>query len=87
MNTAELRLVYEINTRVWLKELSVKYAARIDLSNIPEAELDEVAGYGFDAVWLMGVWQRSAQGREIARAHSGLQQAFRKILPDLQSIQ
>ena len=60
--------VYEINTWVWLFELSRKDGKNISLSSIPAAEWDAIAAYGFDAVWLMGVWERSPAGIEIGRA-------------------
>ena len=51
--------VYEINTWVWLSELSRKYRTKIGLSSVPPAEWEAIAAYGFDAVWLMGAWERS----------------------------
>ena len=38
-----------------------------------------------DAVWLMGVWQRSPAGLEIARADEGLMAGMRAALPDLRA--
>ncbi len=55
----------EINTIVWLHELSETYQKRIRLSDIPEEELLRFAETGFDSVWLMGIWKRSPLGREI----------------------
>ena len=54
--------LYEINTWVWLSELSVKAGTRIDLGSVPEAEWDAIARFGFDGVWFMGVWERSPAG-------------------------
>ena len=36
-----------------------------------------------DAVWLMGVWQRSPAGLAIARGNPQLMASFRQALPDL----
>jgi hypothetical protein len=47
--------IYEINTAVWLG------GRRLD-----EVDWDEIPAV--DAVWLMGVWERSPAGREIALA-------------------
>src|SRR5262249_58113043 len=44
---------------------------------------DEVALPGVDAVWLMGVWERSAAGLQIAQTDGGLQRSFQEALPDL----
>ena len=74
--------VYEINTWVWLSELSQKYGKAVDLSNVPAAEWESIADYGFDAVWLMGVWERSPAGIRIANQNGGMLADFRKALPD-----
>ena len=75
-------VVYEINAWVWLRELSEAAGAAVTLATVPEAELDRIAALGFDGVWLMGVWRRSAGGRCVAREHAGLQEEFRRALPD-----
>jgi Alpha amylase, catalytic domain len=74
--------LYEINTWVWLSDLSVKYGKPIDLASVPSAEWDAIAAYGFDAVWLMGVWERSPAGIAIANKNPGLLADFRRALPD-----
>ena len=74
--------VYEINTWVWLAELSRKAGKLIDLSSVSSAEWDAIAPYGFDAVWLMGVWERSPAGIAIANKNPGLLADFRRALPD-----
>ena len=58
--------IYEINTWIWLNELSAKYGAPVRLGSVPAAEWNELASWGFDAIWLMGVWERSPRGAEIA---------------------
>jgi glycosidase len=74
--------IYEINTWVWLTELREKFGARIDLGSIPASVWDGIAEYGFDAVWLMGVWERSPTGIAIANRNRNLVADFRKTLPD-----
>ena len=56
-------IVYEINTWVWLRDLSGKYGYEINLLNVPDAELFDLASWGFNAVWLMGVWRRGPATR------------------------
>ena len=46
-------VIYEINTWVWLGELSRKYRKSVDLATVPEQEWDAIAARGFDAVWFM----------------------------------
>jgi len=74
--------LYEINTWVWLFELSQKYGQELTLSAIPAVEWDAIAAYRFDAVWLMGVWERSPAGIAIANEDQRLTEDFRRALPD-----
>ena len=75
-------VLYEISTWVWLTDLSRKYGKKLDLSSVPSAEWDAIAACGFDAVWLMGVWERSPAGIAIGNQNPGLLSDFRLALPD-----
>jgi glycosidase len=45
---------------VWLDQLSRRYGREIlRLDQIPDQELDRLAGWGFSALWLIGIWRRS----------------------------
>jgi len=74
--------VFEINTWVWLTDLSQKTGISVDLGSVPAMEWDRIAGLGFDAVWLMGVWERSPAGIAIANRNLSLLDDFRLALPD-----
>jgi len=76
-------ILYEINTRVWLGELSRKHDRLIDLGSVPEEEIDQFKAYGLDAVWLMGVWAPSPASRKIALRHTGPRSDYRRALPNL----
>ncbi|MFJ2158736.1 alpha-amylase [Streptomyces sp. NPDC087856] len=76
-------VIYEINTLIWLRELSSRYGRSVTLGEVPGPAWDEVALPGVDAVWLMGVWERSPAGLEIALRDEALQASFRAALPDL----
>src|SRR5687767_14084005 len=65
--------VYEINTWVWLNALSRAAGRRVGLGDVPDEEIARIADHRFDAVWLMGVWERSPGARGVARAVRGLQ--------------
>lgn len=52
------------------------------LGTVPPAEWDAIAAHGFDAVWFMGVWERSPAGVEISMRNAGLLADFRRALPD-----
>lgn len=54
------------STYVWLDQLSKKYKKNIyRLDHIPDEELDILAEYGFTALWLIGVWERSPASQKI----------------------
>jgi Alpha amylase, catalytic domain len=74
--------IYEINTWVWLGELARKAGAPVDLGSVSPDEWDRVAAMGFDAVWFMGVWERSPAGIAVANRNEGLLSDFRRALPD-----
>ena len=75
-------VIYEINTWVWLNELSGKYKKKVTFASIPSEELDAIAKIGADAVWFMGVWERSPAGIRIANQNASLQDDFKRALPD-----
>ncbi|MEZ4600640.1 MAG: alpha-amylase family glycosyl hydrolase [Syntrophotaleaceae bacterium] len=53
---------------VWLDQLSRQYGRPIGrLDEIPDAELDRLARRGFNALWLIGLWERSPASRQIKR--------------------
>jgi hypothetical protein len=74
--------VYEINTWVWLSAISTKLGHGVDLSSVPAAEWDAIAKFGFEAVWLMGVWERSPACIAISNQNHVLLDDFRRALPD-----
>ena len=77
-----MRSIYEINTWVWLNELALLHHQPIDLATVPDSAWDNIAALHFDAVWLMGVWQRSPAGIAIANHNSTLLADFQRALPD-----
>lgn len=76
-------LLYQINTRVWLTELSRGLRRAATLDDIPDAELDRIAKLGFDWVWLLSVWQTGEVGQKIARTIPELLKEYKHALPDL----
>ena len=82
MRVPQRPVIYEINTWVWLNELRRKYGAAVTLATVPDEEWEKLSGLGIDAVWLMGVWERSPAGIRIAMANEGLLASFRRALPD-----
>lgn len=77
-------LLYEINTRCWLRELSERAGEPVHLGNVPESELRPWAERGFTHIWLMGVWKTGAQARKHSLTHPELLRRYAEILPDWQ---
>ena len=76
-------MLYQINTRVWLTDLSRGLGRKATLDDIPDAELDRVAGMGFDWIWLLSVWRTGPVARQISRTNPEWRHEFRETLPDL----
>ncbi len=54
------------NCYVWLDQLSRHHGRPIrTLDQIPDEELDKLAGRNFNALWLIGIWERSGPSRRI----------------------
>ncbi|WP_433291810.1 alpha-amylase [Actinoplanes sp. CA-030573] len=76
-------VVYEIDTWPWLTAVAARLGHPVTLADVPGEVWDEVVPPGTDAVWLMGVWERSPAGLVVARANEGLQRSFHEALPDM----
>src|SRR6267142_4263995 len=75
--------LYQINTRVWLTELSRQLGRATTLDDIPDAELDRLAEKGFDFIWLLSVWQTGPQAQQVSRNNPEWRKEFHETLPDL----
>ena len=75
--------LYQVNTRVWLTELSQRLGRRATLDDIPSRDLDQIAEQGFDWIWLLSVWQTGNAGRLISRSNPVWRHGFEQALPDL----
>lgn len=75
--------LYQINTRVWLTDLSQGLGRPATLDDIPDAELDRLAELGFDWVWFLSVWQTGLAGQRVSRSNAEWRREFQETLPDL----
>ena len=75
--------LYQINTRVWLTELSHAVGRPATLDDIPDAELDRLAAMGFDWIWFLSVWQTGPAGQRVSRTNPEWRSEFQETLPDL----
>jgi hypothetical protein len=75
--------LYQINTRVWLTELSRTLGRPATLDDVPDSELDRLAKTGFDWVWFLSVWQTGPEGQRVSRSNQEWRKEFQETLPDL----
>jgi hypothetical protein len=75
--------LYQINTRVWLTELSRTLGRPATLDDIPENSLDRLAARGFDWIWMLSVWQTGDAARQVSRSNPEWRHEFQETLPDL----
>jgi hypothetical protein len=75
--------VYEINTAVWLERLGRQQGGRLTLADVSSDHWDALAALPVDAVWLMGVWERSPAGLRVALANPEIDAGNHAALPDL----
>jgi len=75
-------VIYEINTWVWLYEMGQQMNFPVTLANVPDGKWDELAQLHIEAVWFMGVWERSPRGIYISNLNTGNLADFHQALPD-----
>ncbi|HEX4164235.1 MAG TPA: alpha-amylase family glycosyl hydrolase [Bryobacteraceae bacterium] len=59
-------LLYEVHTRDWLSRFS-DGVRLCQLDELPDHELDRIAGLGFNWIWLLGIWQTGPLAADISR--------------------
>jgi glycosidase len=83
MTNTDYPLLYQINTRVWLNELSRQLGRPAMLDDISDADLDHLADLGFDWVWLLSVWQTGEASGAVSQSRVAWRREFEETLPDL----
>ena len=76
--------LYQVNTRIWLTDLSRQLGRPATLDDIPDAELDRLAALGFDWIWFLSVWHTGPASQRVSRTHPALRREFEATLTDLQ---
>ena len=74
--------ILEVNAQIWLNKIQRHLGRKITLAQIPESYLFEIKSSGFDAIWLMGIWEESLTSRHIARNDEPINNYLKKIVPD-----
>lgn len=74
-------MLYQINTRVGLKE---NWGRKATLKDVPDEDLDRQAGMGFEWIYLLSVWQTGEAGLKASRTIPQWVKGFKEQLPDLE---
>jgi hypothetical protein len=74
-------LLYEINTRCWLRDISEAQGKLITLQNVPESEFEHWRHFGFTHIWAMGVWTSGPRARSAALSHPDQLRVYDEVLP------
>jgi hypothetical protein len=74
-------LLYEINTRCWLRELTDSARMVITLADVPKSEFVSWKNCGFTHIWLMGIWATGPICRRMAIKEPNLRRAYDEIIP------
>ena len=74
-------MLYEINTRCWLRDLSDQAGHAVTLADVPEQQFQQWQRFGFTHIWLMGAWSTGPQARAQALAHPALRQSYSEAFP------
>lgn len=75
--------LYEIDARLWLAELGERLGRTVTLDDIPDGELDRLASFGFDWLWLLGAWCTGPAGQAVSRSRGDWRRDFDALLPGL----
>jgi hypothetical protein len=83
MKSVRYPSLYQVNTRVWLTDLSKPLGRRATLDDVPDGALDALVRQGFDWVWLLSVWQTGPQAQQVSRSNPDWRKEFKETLSDL----
>lgn len=83
MTNSHYPLLFQVNTRVLLTQLTASLGRNATLDDIPDSELDNMQAKGFEWIWFLSVWQTGNEGQRISRTHEGWRKDFSETLPDL----
>ena len=66
-----------------MQELSHKLGRPATFDDVPDSALDRIARFGFDWVWLLGVWQTGEASRQISIQNPAWRSELEQTLPEL----
>lgn len=82
MTSSPSPCLYEINTRIALREAAARLGRDATLDDLGDEYLDRVADLGLDWVWLLGVWRIGPAGRQESLTNADWRRGYAVDLPD-----
>jgi glycosidase len=83
MKQSTFPLLVQVNTRVYLTDLSATLGRKATLDDLPDSDLGYLASFDVDWVWFLSVWQTGKKGQMISRQNPEWVREFHETLPDL----
>lgn len=78
-------VLYQLNTRVYLTELSEHLGRRATLSDIPESFIEELSNRGVEILWLLSVWTTGPRSEAVSRQNADWIREYSHMLADLRT--
>ena len=76
-------LLYQVNARILLQQLTRDKGTRITLDDVPDSLLKQWAESGYEWIYLLGAWQTGTAGRRVSSTHEQWRMEYTEALPDL----
>jgi len=76
-------ILYQLNTRVYLTELSLELGRPATLADISDSFLKELSQRGVEILWLLSVWTTGARSLAQSRSNPNWLHEFKHVLDDL----
>ncbi|HEX3800296.1 MAG TPA: alpha-amylase family glycosyl hydrolase [Verrucomicrobiae bacterium] len=74
-------LLFEINTRCWLRLLSEQAGREVTLADVPDSEFVRWQQLGFTHIWAMGVWTTGPRCRLMCFDGGNMEATFNRLVP------
>ena len=83
VTSSSSNMIYQVNIRVFLKELSKSQGKNCTLDDFPQAELVRLQSIGITWIYLLSVWHTGPEVRLVSLANPSWRKEFIETLPDL----
>lgn len=72
----------QIDARAWVARTSDAAGRSVGLAEVDEADIEWIAGLGFELVWLTASWKAGSQSRRLWRETAEMRERRATLLPD-----